>query len=549
LTEIQGILAEAFKESKSNNHKEALRLYKQALDEEPENSKFQTNVAWELFHNIKSSVQQEAYDSAVNYLREYAKLNLIEKPSQLHSILLSFGSRIYDHFPNYLKFVKWWDLDNLRTEDYQPFGDMPYSLAEQTIMHVSKIIYKSHSINEATWILPHLTNVSNMHQDNIWLKYRMGQMLVLLNKRKEAQEIFIPIVREKSSEWWAWDVLAQTFNDESREKSIACLIKAACSCVDETFIINVKARLAKLLAEFNKYNEAKFECKDLIRIKEGKIPQDLIPLVSASWYQNASDLENNNLIYDYYLPLAESIIFEALPKEDANIIAYSYDDDKEIKKCIVGFYHDNKWLEIPVEYKKFSILRKQELGDTISLKFFQNDGIKIVDIQNREGEKWDILTEHTGIIDHVNSDKGISHIVISKSEGVLAFHNRTPHIRDFQIGKCLKLKYLRHDDRKGVVVWIRPLEDGLSTDYHLHFSGVFSLPHKYISDNEEDNENLFAESFGFVEDIKLHTRVFIPPNLVIGNHICHGSEINGDAIYSPDKKGWAAYVIDNVEIR
>jgi tetratricopeptide (TPR) repeat protein len=117
------IILQAKEKSKQGNHQEALTLFRQAIQQFPNDIDLNTQFAWELQKEGKIIFDAEKVEvqKARQLLADYIKLKN-ERPSQLHSLFLRFADKITDREEfNLISFLKLWNLNNLREEDFEPF--------------------------------------------------------------------------------------------------------------------------------------------------------------------------------------------------------------------------------------------------------------------------------------------------------------------------------------------------------------------------------------------------------------------------------------------
>lgn len=109
------IIDEAKQASKQGNHKEALRLFRKAYEDFPNEKDVINGLGWEIVKELKISVD-EYNSNKLNKIRlllnEFLGLN-VEKPSELYSAILRQVVKISKKYNKFPYFVKEWDLSNL----------------------------------------------------------------------------------------------------------------------------------------------------------------------------------------------------------------------------------------------------------------------------------------------------------------------------------------------------------------------------------------------------------------------------------------------------
>lgn len=276
---------------------------------------------WEIQKQIKKLLDDNApATQIVSLLRNYAKLNT-DKPSLLHSTILSYANKIFDNFQSYFDFVKWWDLNNLTSDDYQtktdPTSEKSYgSRAEKTFINIAKSIEEKELYGEIDWILPYLDKAIIYFKNDIWLQYHKGKLLILSKQKTEARKFLLPIVRIKNTEPWSWAMIAESFVDSDTEKAVASFCRALKIGHDDKFLTNYRVSLASLLIYKKEFEAAKFEIESVINLKiqlNQKIPDEIQKWQNEPWYESVV-LKNSNLdFYELYDDIAEEILLDDLP--------------------------------------------------------------------------------------------------------------------------------------------------------------------------------------------------------------------------------------------
>lgn len=411
------IILQAKEKSKQGNHQEALTLFRQAIQQFPNDIDLNTQFAWELqkegkiiFDTDKVEVQK-----ARQLLADYIKLKN-ERPSQLHSLFLRFADKITDRAEfNLISFLKLWDLNNLREEDFETFtkeGKTYPSIAEKIIQHGAKLILDKKQNQDVEYFLPFLDTGIKRCQDNIWLTYYKAKLLHLINCNEEAIEFLIPVVKEKISDYWTWSLLAELVIEVDKEKAVSCYCKSLLCKGEDKFIANVRTRFAELLIQKELWSEAKFEITSAIRAKEtegAKVSDRLRDYQQKEWFKNAAEKRSNNDFYSSHKQLAEEFIFHSLPWLDGCLgETFTIPDkpDKPRRKLFIKL--PKEVIEIVVSDRKFNTSRNYKQGESIRVKG-EYDKEKIFQpylLEKRTTQdSWDLFEWHSGnIIQAIKND-------------------------------------------------------------------------------------------------------------------------------------------------
>lgn len=413
------VIVQAKEASRNGNHREALILFRQAIELFPDDVDLNTQFAWELqkegkliFGTAKIEVQK-----ARKLLAEYIKLKN-PRPSLLHSLFLKFADRITDREEfNLISFLKLWDLNKLTEEDFEPYtkDDKTFpSSAERVIQHSAKLILDKKLNQEVDFFLPFLDVGIQRFQDNIWFPYYKAKLLHLVHRNEEAIEFLIPVVKEKISDYWTWSLLAELLIETDKEKAVSCYCKSLLCKGDDKSIANVRTKFAELLIQKKLWSEAKFEIASAIVAKEtegAKIQDRLRDYQQKDWYKNAADNKSNNDYYNSHKQLAEEFIFHSLPWLDSCLgETFTTPDkpDKPRRKLFIK--HSKEIIEVVISDRKFTTSRNYKEGDSIKVKgeYDKEKTFQIYLLEKRNSQSnWDLFEWCRGnVVQAINNEAG-----------------------------------------------------------------------------------------------------------------------------------------------
>jgi len=406
------IIFQAKEESKQGNHQEALNLFRQAIIQFPDDLDLNIQFGWELQKEAKLIFESEKVDihNARKLLAEYIKLKN-ERPSQLHSLFLNYAHKISEKEEfNYIAFLKLWDLNNLRPDDFKPFtkDDKTFpSIAEKTIQHAAKIILDKKLANVVDYFLPFIDIGIQKFKDNIWLNYYKAKLLHLINRNDEAINFLIPVVKEKISEFWTWSLLGELVLINNFDLKISCYCKSLLCSGEDKFLANVRIKLAELLIQKELWNEAKYEIEQAITAKE-KVSDKLTDYQKKEWFLSAQSKKNNTDFYNLHKQLAEEFIFQSLPWFDGCLgetFIIPEKPDKPRRKIFIKTA--SSIIEVVISDRKFHTAKNYKIGDSIKIKG-EYDKEKIFQIylleKRNSNENWSIFESSNGNAIHAIQD-------------------------------------------------------------------------------------------------------------------------------------------------
>jgi hypothetical protein len=412
---------------------EAYNLSKQDLESEPDNIWNKRGMSWVLIMYLKQFAYEGNSQKFLTTLKEFRDLQLpgdgsenmvfenlnfwvtkflstvskeenqdidvfeefweiikdinFPKPSEMHSNILKFFLKISDNWDKFEDFLNWWDLNNLRDEDYkeEDIGErkiMP--LAERAYIALSKSVLKGEKYNPLEFTRSinqeKLEKVTNQMKELYekyphyeYIPYYIGKLLYAKGNEDEALSNLLPFAREHINKFWVWTLLGD-LHEEDEKIQIACYCRGLLCKEPDSMTVKLRRKLANLLVEKQNYPEAKFEINKVKEIREQngwKISNQLKNWISEEWYANTETPKNNFHFYKKHAPKANAILAKDLDsmvgvvtnvKKDKKVLGYIVD------KQIQGGFNYNSFMDNP------------QPGDTIE--------IWSVPKKNKEGEAY-----------------------------------------------------------------------------------------------------------------------------------------------------------------
>lgn len=531
---------EAKQLSKAGQHDRAAAIYRELLQDTPGDRDLSVSLGWELYRLVKKLLDQSDANlqPIKQNLNEYLRLN-VEKPSLLHSVILQVAAKFAgaDRF-NMAAFCRLWNLEFLRTEDWERFrtddGKELPALAERVIQQASKEAGRTQDPGLASYILPYLDRALGEYSDNIWLILNKAKVLLTLQRNEDAFKFALDVARAKPNDYWVWELLGDICSTDDPDLSLSCYCKALLCSSDDRFSVKVRGKLASLLVERSKFPEAKFEINRFLEIKrrEGnKVPPEIERFENQDWYFATPTPGSNAEFYKSKASAAENALFSQLPWVSANVGDVFTIPGKEDKpKRRIYLKGASEPVEVVIPDKKFDLSRSV-LGDPIKVKgeWDNQKRFQMFSVDKREpGETWDVFKDQLAVVDHVNRDKKLIHFLVSKViDGVVPFSELDG---DYSEGDVIRVRLSRYSTARGErfrVLSVRKAQDPAPIGLKKEFRESVSV-----------HESGFAFS---------SSDIFIPANLVTKNNILDGDFVNGTALISYNKKrsewGWRAFKV------
>lgn len=351
----------------------------------PENEKMIfDNLAYQIGIFLFSLSKEEKPDiKKVSILFEEVQKFFLTKPAESYTFLFKSFHKYNKTWQNYKVFADWWGFENFRFEDFlqEEFnGKKIMPIVEQAyIAYARKLLegevglsstFSSPKVIDKIKISIFLTSIEILikeHPEYQYLHYYKAKLLLAVGDKENILSAFIPFAKKKKNEFWTWELMSDVF-PKSDERKIACLCKALSLNTPEVFIINTRQKLAELLIEQEKYNEAKTEIVKIIDVKEKndwKIQNKISNLTAKDWYKNATAFDNNKKFYKLHLKEAEQILFSDIPEQ---IVAVEF---VNTDKKILNFVADKQTHGF---FKYGGLLNNPKIGDILKVRFEQKQG-------------------------------------------------------------------------------------------------------------------------------------------------------------------------------
>lgn len=402
---------------------EALQMANQSLEAEPNNIWNKRAAAWVYYDFLKKFAQPESFDDFkenLGYINDlnlpedermifdncawqigslvfglqkiepvdYNKINIVfdiirnfhfSKPSDAYTYIYKAFHKGYQNWSKYLDFADWWDLKNLRPEDFlkEEFnGKKLMSFAEQTYIGYSKKLLEGEAIDpfglqseinkeKIQSFLPKLDTLIEKHPDYQYPPYFKAKLLLALGNDEDVLSAFLPFAKQKRNDFWVWELLAEIFSN-NKDLQFACYCKALSLKTPEDFLVKLRQTFTQLLIDRNLFDEARTEIQKIIEIRnkhEWKLSNQITQWTEQGWYKSATPKPDNQVLYSNYTKKAEEILFQDIPEET----------------IVVEFVNKNKsMLNFVKDKKKFGffnysgLLTKPQIGDLLKVRFSGN---------------------------------------------------------------------------------------------------------------------------------------------------------------------------------
>lgn len=298
----------------------------------------------------------------------------VKKASALHSALLTVAIKAGPDCSVFLPFVKKWDLQFLRPDDYQPFakeGQNYPSLVERLV----KALYRAVKIrpveDEALWAANFVGQQLKRFPEQEWFPFYYGRLLTWSKQCEKARAYLLPILRQKQTEFWAWQALGGTLGEQASAQRMACLCRAMlCRVHKPEFLLHVREELAQLFLDHKQPAQAACEIREMVKIRKEHswpIPALLQELQADERLKGIVAEDSNDAFYRQQAPLADELLLEGLPVVPAVVTRVGQHDDGK-RFMVVSMWHKRQIVTACLQNNRFRTLKKVVPGDVLKLR-------------------------------------------------------------------------------------------------------------------------------------------------------------------------------------
>lgn len=295
-----------------------------ALDERMMNN----YVAWEIMRLVKDWKRVNNFNLIlVQRIFDALKIMDFEKPERYYSILIESMTYVKEsngkNWHRFINFCDWWNLDNLRVDDYRLVTTLTDkvlpSLAERVFTAYYKILlskaeHGSGYEDKVMEFVARLDHVQQMKLGYRFLPYHKAKLLVAVKRYSEALVSLKPFVLRNQNEFWVWDVLGEASTDDNVK--LSCFCRALkCRC-DEIFLTNVRQKAAMVMHNLGYDENARYEVDRVVAMKYNAghhIPYEMQNVQSEKWYLDSPVIESNVAFYNTHLSLSEDYLYDGIP--------------------------------------------------------------------------------------------------------------------------------------------------------------------------------------------------------------------------------------------
>ncbi len=333
----------------------------------------------------------------------------------------------------------------------------------------------------------------------------------------------MPILKSKPNEFWLWDFLGDIYFSEDKDIALACYCKALLKQKDINFVAKIKMKLVYYFIYQEEFDRAKTELQQIIDYKQAhsqRITDEIQQFSLEPWFQQANYLDSNTDFYLQFVPLAEQLLYQDLPWVSA-VLGDTFEHNSKLNRKLF-IQTGNIPTEISVPENCISLANKKT-DLPIQIKGEWIEGKFQIYVTHLRYDNLDIFNTYLAIIDHINNEKELVHLLISEKIDCTVSKDSLPF--SVQLYKSVSVKLSQHRTKDGKL------------RYKVHS----------VIESAKQPENLIKE---FNEEIRIsngmgfgvNSNLFFSPALVQQFELEDDDMVRGMAVKSFDKKkntwGW-----------
>ncbi|WP_019990120.1 DUF7017 domain-containing protein [Rudanella lutea] len=161
--------------------------------------------------------------------------------------------------------------------------------------------------------LDRMAHYATAHPDWTFLTYFRAQLLLRLHRPDEARQVFMPFARQKTGDFWVWNLMADLVEPSQR---LACLARALTVGAPDKMLVKVRQRAAMYLLMVGRPADARAEVEQLVQTRQANSWP--IPAEVLGWQRDPRYVEATPTAPGAWAralsPEADALLFADLPE-------------------------------------------------------------------------------------------------------------------------------------------------------------------------------------------------------------------------------------------
>ena len=350
-------------------------------------------------------------------------------------------------------------------------------------------------------------------KDNESVSRRLARLHYNEGNADEAIDLTRNLIKTHPGKFYFWTDLAEFVSEKDRTLCASCLAKALLSTNDEKFVGKVHLALGDILCDMGKEKEALCEIERYRRIYEQNgWPIRKYEAMRSRISPGIVATESNIGLYHELELKADSFVYSDVPSHIMTLVEFRFEEKQGGKKRIVFYLYDCNNESYKVNPNVFGLDRKSKLFSCFDVKYLEEAGKKRI-VSIKPTEKTEVLSYQQAIVDNVNKDKRVIHVV---GKGFQLVIPEDKVYKNVMLGDVLDVALKKRiKDGSPMLMCIHSRKSSTPCDLVQEFSGKIRI---------KENEN---GPFGFVENVYIN-RAFL-------NDLSDGDEVIGRGVMDRGK--------------
>tara|TARA_B100000795_G_scaffold87468_1_gene63661 strand:- start:845 stop:3472 length:2628 start_codon:yes stop_codon:yes gene_type:complete len=430
--------------------------YSNQIDEKEVLDILRESYFWLIFNTNKSGKHNQTW----NFFDEYIKKFSIYETTKWHSEILSLAERYMsdDNEWRFNSFFKSWNITSFSPDDWKEKVKNEYTIKPLAIKALKKSfkVLKSNNFNEDfSWLVEMYENLPEHEQNNEDLLREKAILYSKSGSIEESIKVFKELVLVQGDKYYVWDEFSECLSEEYHKEKIGMIANSLLLEKNEDFIGSIRLKMADLLIKESKLENALYELQKYKKhraLKGWKISERYNEILIKT--EGISESNSNLDLYNEYKIFAEEFAFSDIEWTSLTLIdiwkdkkdkkRYKFSNGKDISVSISSIrINSKKNLEIGVviDFKLNVKEIKEEISQNSLYRFSLLNKKKTtiyISLINRESEKskWEGFEDEVVVVDYINQEKNVLHLITSKDEEV--FHKTD--VKNYQTNNFYKCK-------------------------------------------------------------------------------------------------------------
>lgn len=291
-------------------------------------------LIWNIATLLRNMSEKPINMTALLEMLDLLSVMPLNRQDESYYALLSAALKIKDTTAT-MYFIKWWDLNNLRPEDFKPRlynNEKQMPLAEKAYYAQCKSIIATQNSNVISHYLPILTERATKYKQYQYLPYYQAQMLLFVGDNYRAKEVLKPFARQNDNSFWVWQLLGDMQNTTADKMPFYCrtilckspnqMLVKAWTNIGLFFFENERPALGKYLIEnaIRTYSENGW-----------KIPYQLQQIANSTIYQETRAFFDKPFLQEQAL-IAEEYLYGEM--KTYTVMVLHYNAEKHLVSCL-----------------------------------------------------------------------------------------------------------------------------------------------------------------------------------------------------------------------